>query len=638
MSEIESYLISKGWTFKHGTGNNVYGACFFHGEEPNKRGRLYVNTDDNADVLGKFICFVCGETGALNKIRKHFGDEPLSTNKHILSESRSEILEAAANYYYENLLKNDEALVYLLEDRGLVFDTIEKHKIGWADGKLFEHLVGLGFSESDIRKTNLVTSNNKDFFNGVITIPYHVVGRVVQIRGKFIGGKYKGAPGQEAALFNSDCTLNYDNNESIVICEGEFDALVMSQLGYNAVGVPGAQTWKEAWTEYLSDFKKYIICFDNDSTGHKAAEKLASSLGPASKIVELPAHDIDREEEKNDPSHLIVNVGWRREDFDRLFIGAKGGLLVTVDDAKREWDEYQQLINSGAAVQFGIEMLDRAIFPGLMPAQVCVIIAKTGVGKTLTLLNTFERIRRSQPEVDILFVSLEQTRGEWFDRARKIHSFYNLECNDSDVMDYYRDNLTLIDKNRVTEEELIQCIEQYEMEKGKKPGIIAVDYLGYWARSFKGEAYERTSAAIMALKAVAKDTRIPIIAPHQVSRMAETGEEPSLNSLRDSGVVEETADFVFALWTPDQRRNTNKEDRQGEIYWKILKSRHGGVGTKVSLQFDPLTLAMVPKGDPLWQRAKDGHDMYMNGDTYEEALYRHRTGNRDIILPAGIRR
>lgn len=638
MSEIESYLISKGWTFKQATGGNIHGPCWFHGEDPSRPGRLYINADDSADVLGKFICFVCGETGALNKIRKHFGDEPLTTNKHVLSENRSAILEEAAEYYHQNLLTNDDALVYLIEERGLLFETIEKHKLGWADGNLLQHLISKGFNEQDIRKTHLVASNNKDFFNQMITIPYHTVGRVTQIRGKQIGGKYKGTPQQDAALFNSDCTLNYDNTESIVICEGEFDTMVLTQLGYNAIGVPGAQVWKEYWTEYLTNFKKYVICFDNDDTGRKSAEKLSSALGPASKIVELPAHDTEKDEPKNDPSHLVVNLGWRREDFDRLFVGAKGGLLVSVDDAKREWDEYQELISSGAAVQFGIELLDRAIEPGLMPAQVCVIIAKTGVGKTLTLLNTFERIRMSQDDVDILFVSLEQTRGEWFDRARRIHSFYNLDANDSDVMDFYRDHLTIIDKNRITEDELVQCIEQYELEKGKKPALIAVDYLGYWARSFKGEAYERTSAAIMALKAIAKDTRIPIMAPHQVSRMAETGEEPTLNSLRDSGVVEETADFVFALWTPDQRKNTNKEDRTGEILWKILKSRHGGVGTKVSLQFDPLTLAMVPKGDKMWQRARDGHDMYMAGDTYEEALYRHRTGNRDIILPPGVRR
>lgn len=637
MSEIESYLASKNWNFKHATGSNVYGSCFFHNEESGKRGRLYINTDDHDDVPGKFICFVCGETGALNKIRKHFGDEPITSSKININENTSAILQEAAKYYHEKLLMNDNALKYLLDDRGLVFETLEKHQLGWADGTLCDHLLSCGFKLEDMRRTGLVTSNSKDQFVNDITIPYHVFGRVVQIRGKTIGGKYKTPPAQTAQLFNADCTLNPEMTDSCVIVEGEFDAMVLSQLGYNCVGLPGAQVWKDNWTNYILDFDKCIICLDNDKTGKKASEKLASTIGPSSKIVELPEHNPDSEDpnqrEKNDPSHLVVFKGWRREDFDSLFIGAKGGLLVSVDDAKREWDEYQQLINSGAAVQFGIELLDRSIAPGLMPAQVCVIIAKTGVGKTLTLLNTFERIRMSQPDVDILFVSLEQTRAEWFDRARKIHRFYNLDATDSDVLDFYRDRFTIIDKNRVAEQELIQCIEQYELEKGKKPSLIAIDYLGYWARAFKGEAYERTSAAIMAVKAIAKDTRIPIITPHQVSRMADAGEEPSLNSLRDSGVVEETADFLFALWTPDQRQNTNKEDRTGEIYWKILKSRHGGVGTKISLQFDPLTLAMVPKNDPYYSRAKDGHDMYMRGDTFEESLYRHKTGNRDILLP-----
>ncbi len=256
---------------------------------------------------------------------------------------------------------------------------------------------------------------------------------------------------------------------------------------------------------------------------------------------------------------------------------------------------------------------------------------------TLWTLNVFQRMCMENPEVRILFVSLEQTRGDWFERARRIHRFYNLDSTNEDCLDYFRHRLMVVDKNRVTEVELVDCIEQYEFEIGEKPDLVAIDYLGYWARSFKGEAYERMSAAIMALKAIAKEHRIVILAPHQVSRGAHFGEEFEMDDARDSGVVEETADFILTLWSPDVMKGKKEEEKTGIVNMKIAKSRHGGKGSETRLQFAPLSLAMVPHGDALVQRARDELDFALAKDDFEIAMHRHKTGNRRIEPPMEIR-
>lgn len=135
----------------------------------------------------------------------------------------------------------------------------------------------------------------------------------------------------------------------------------------------------------------------------------------------------------------------------------------------------------------------------------------------------------------------------------------------------------------------------------------------------------------MAMKAIAKDVRTSFFAPHQVSRMADFGDEPDLGASRDSGVVEETGDFVGAIWSPDQRRGRNAEERTGEVDFKLLKSRHGGTGTVVKLQFAPLSLAMVPYEETeLVKRAQEEREMALRGDTFEQAIERHKSGIRDI--------
>jgi replicative DNA helicase len=262
-----------------------------------------------------------------------------------------------------------------------------------------------------------------------------------------------------------------------------------------------------------------------------------------------------------------------------------------------------------------------------------VVVAKTGSGKSIWLLNMFERICTVQPDKKILFVSLEQTRGEWWERARRIYRFFHPGATDADAANFWRPRLFIDDRNRVNEDQLLGLIEDFKYETGQKPDLIGVDYLGYWARSFKGMPYERTSDAIMSLKAIAKDQRIPIIVPHQVSRMVMHGTEPALDSLRDSGVTEETADFVFVLWGEDTMSGKSIEDRTGELHLKILKSRHGGSGHRDSFAFAPLSLAIVPSLDSRAVFARNElyyQSVYMA--SWEQAQMRHEAGTpKDLV-------
>lgn len=626
--DIESYLTSKGCQVKPQPPDEIHTHCFFHGEDTSKRGRLYINVVDQ-DPPGLFMCHRCGETGALNKLRKHFGDPPLDKEEGFepdaKRQARYEIFQASAAYYQELLTKNEEVMRWLQSERGLTEETILKHQIGWADGTLKLHLETKGFDRADIVDTGLMTKNGSDFLYGHVSIPYHNLGAVIQIRGKEIGGKYLTPSGQKASLFNLDAARGADE---VLITEGEFDALVLEQQGYSAVGVPGAVSWQKHWTQHFDRVKRAYIVFDNDETGRRGSERLAVELGAKARIIHMP--EPEPGEPKIDPTEFFVS-GHSKDDFEVLLRKSRGGNLLTVYDACEEWLEMQGV----QGIPLGYDAIDAHIQPGLLPGQLLIWLAKTGAGKTILLLNFIHQMTQANPDFKALFVSLEQTRSEWMERARRIYRFHNPQAADLDVLDYYADHLMITDKNRMTMEEMEDAVDEYELVQGRKPDVVFVDYLGYFARSYPGEGYERTSAAVMELKGFAKDHRLVVAAPHQVSRMVKFGEEMEADVGRESGVVEETADFLFGLWSKDMRKGlTGNEDKTGEVWLKILKSRHGGVGNSATMKFCKQSLVMLPEFAPKEELAKFDREMSCPGGTidgvpaFEQMLYEHATGNK----------
>lgn len=639
MTDVLGYLQDKGLELKRSDASNVHTACFFCDEDPSKRGRMYVNIDADAEIPGLFKCFLCGTHGSLVSIKKHFGDPINEQEEH--GDELSQIFRAAATYYHEQLGENPMAFSWLRSrERNLSVETIVDARIGYATGGLYRRLKDEGFSTQDIVASGLVIEERAskrlvDSLNGMVTIPYFVAGNCVGVRGRSYpydktsnSPKYKTCGGTKAKLFNSDAVWQGDE---IVICEGEFDALSLRQLGIAAVAVPGANVWQDAWDGYFIDMRRIWLAFDPDEAGEKGAKKLLDKFGPRVKSIRLE-HD-------GSPVDVTdwVAAGGTAQDFEEAKSDAlAGGLLVTVDDALAEHAETQGV----QGIKFGTDELDRWLAPGLLPSQVMVILAKSGTGKTIFLLNTMQWMRMvpGQQDMKFLFVSLEQTRGEWFERARRIHRFYNVSAGDSDALDFWRNNLMIIDKNRLTETELVAALDDYEYRMGGPPDVVLVDYLGYWAQSFKGERYERTADAVMTLKAIAKDRRVPIITPHQVSRIAKYGEEPDVDAARDAGVIEETADFLFLLWTQDAALGRSEEEKSGVVHMRIGKSRHGGRGVKIDHQFAPLSLTLIPHLNTtdvkLLQRARDELKYEREyQDKWEQAVYRHRTGFQGHLEP-----
>lgn len=618
--DVISYLDSKQITLKETGGGQGYTHCFFCNEDPNKRGRLYFNIDPGSDKYGLYNCFLCDEHGGVSSLLRHFGDSP---EGYIIPQGpiHRQIFDEATRFYQKSLLSNVDVYEYLIKERGLTDETISKCRLGYSEGGLLTHLVNQGFQVSDVEATGLVNRFGNDFLDGQITIPYISFGEVTTIRGKRIGAKYLTLPGGGSHLYGVD---SIRGERDVIITAGEFDAMVLQQMGFNACGAPGENVFKDEWVQQFDDAGRVFILYDNDATGTTGSEKVASRFGPRARVASFP-----RSPHKIDVTKWYVDHNKVKEDFDMLLIKAKGGLLITPDDAWERWLEVEgnpQLVG----LRFNIKEIDSVMTHGILPGQVVTLQSRSNAGKTLFTINVLYRMLLLNPELKVLYVSLEQTRNEWFERAHRIHNFYNPGATVNDTLGFWRDNFLMIDQNRVSQQELEVCVDQYAFETGGYPDVVAIDYLGYYARSYVGDEYTRITNAIMDSKELAKERGIAMFIPHQVNRQGNFGEEFSADQGRGSGAVEETSDFMLALWAPDQKIGVEQSTQKRELHMKILKSRDGGVNTKFALQFAPLTLAVVPKSDSLYGRALRELDYVHAGDDWKKAVYRHQTGDESV--------
>lgn len=100
----------------------------------------------------------------------------------------------------------------------------------------------------------------------------------------------------------------------LVICEGEFDRLVLESRGMPAVtSTAGAGTFRLEWAEALRAVRELFICFDRDEAGEQGAARVARLL-PQARVVRLPV-DVGP---GGDVSDYFVRLGQTVDDFERL--------------------------------------------------------------------------------------------------------------------------------------------------------------------------------------------------------------------------------------------------------------------------------------------------------------------------------
>lgn len=251
-------------------------------EEPNADGEIRMRCplhDDkhpSASVnieSGLFNCLVCGGSSLkdLTFAIHELGDNVKDLGAHKSKKGKVEALSLAKVAGWHEYLKGHPELMTYLTKRGIDLETVIKFKIGYD-----------------------ANPNAKGYPTNRYVLPvFDEAGTLVNVR------KYKSNADASQKMLNasghgSPPRLYPAENlaaTSIVVCEGEWDALVTTQHGIPAVtGTHGAKTWHPTWTGHFKG-KTVVIIYDKDKDGRDGAKRAADALRKVAAtvtIVELP--------------------------------------------------------------------------------------------------------------------------------------------------------------------------------------------------------------------------------------------------------------------------------------------------------------------------------------------------------------
>ena len=210
--------------------------------------------------------------------------------------------------------------------------------------------------------------------------------------------KYKNIYGSNIdTLFNWHLVKDKPN---IVLCEGEIDALKLTEEGIPAISSSGgAGTIGTKWVELLAD-KNLWICYDNDAAGSAGVRKLFEYF-PSAKSIELP-------EGVKDVSEYFFLTG-TKEEFLKLPNLGSGEWHAKHRDAKYDLLSAQDFSN------MEIEAMPWLIQNVMYAQGFCVIYGSEGTGKSFLTLSLAKAVANGTPWLDkfntkqtnILFIDKE---------------------------------------------------------------------------------------------------------------------------------------------------------------------------------------------------------------------------------------
>jgi len=67
------------------------------------------------------------------------------------------------------------------------------------------------------------------------------------------------------------------NGSAIFLTEGEIDAITLHQIGYSAIGIPGATQWNVIYSRLLR-YRSVTLLSDGDKAGRDFAEAVGSDI------------------------------------------------------------------------------------------------------------------------------------------------------------------------------------------------------------------------------------------------------------------------------------------------------------------------------------------------------------------------
>lgn len=288
---------------------------------------------------------------------------------------------------------------------------------------------------------------------------------------------------------------------------------------------------------------------------------------------------------KPDPESVDQQVGELINDLEALLDGRESKSKTLAEIARENKDRYFK-DNEANRIYIGFPGLDD-ILGGLEGGDMIVIGARPGVGKSAFVTQVTTSLARSGKRVG--FYNLEMQEKQVYERFVVAESGIGLTrlrravrfLGDEEER-FRRANEVLEKEDRIiitTGSKAMSEIRNESRHMGYD--VIIIDYLQLLRadKTYRGNRYAEVGAISRAIKALAMELNIPIIALSQLNRVSENreGKEPTMAELREAGDIEQDASVILLMW------NMSKDSSRKGI--KVEKQRQGRTG-KIVLRFN----------------------------------------------------
>ncbi len=303
----------------------------------------------------------------------------------------------------------------------------------------------------------------------------------------------------------------------------------------------------------------------------------------AAKITELALREeggVQKILDKAESEIFAISQESQRRDF----IPIKKALTSSFD----RLDELHKRAGGFRGVPTGFSDIDFRL-SGLQDANLIILAARPGTGKTAMVLNIAQHVSVAQ-KLPVGIFSLEMSKEELVDRLLVSQADIDawrlktgkLSDEDFDKLSEAMGELAeaplfIDDTPGMNILEMRTKARRLQMEHGVK--LIIVDYLQLAdsGRRFDNRVQE-VSVISQSLKNLARELRVPVLACSQLSRAVEARgtRVPELSDLRESGSIEQDADVVMFIYREEQ--DQANWGAQIPTKLRIAKHRNGPLG------------------------------------------------------------
>ncbi len=309
-------------------------------------------------------------------------------------------------------------------------------------------------------------------------------------------------------------------------------------------------------------------------------------------------------------------------------------------EVQKNIEKLSQREDGLTGVSTGFKELDK-ITNGWQRSDLIIIAARPGMGKTAFTLSLAANASESGTGVGIF--SLEMANEQLVQRLISMDSMIpattlregSLKADQWPILANSVEHLSELpifidDTPAINIFELRAKCRRLKQNHGI--GLVVIDYLQLMSAgdsSKRGNREQEISSISRALKGMAKELDLPVIALSQLSRAVETrggDKKPQLSDLRESGAIEQDADIVTFIYRPDYYELADNMDTPANTAEVIIsKHRNGSLGT-VTLEFIKENVKFVD-----YQNADFRNMPGMGSD-----IFRDTTGGTFITRPSAI--